>query len=162
MTRLRGRAPAGERLRAKVPHGHWMTTTIIAAVRLAGPCAPAVFDGPTEGAVFKAYVEQVLVKVLAPDDVVVMDNLASHKAAGIQEAIEKTGARVRYLPPYSPDFNPIENMWSKVKSHVRATGARTFETLITTVAQALDRVTPQDCLGFFQNCQYATSLVEPL
>ncbi len=139
-----------------------MTTTIISAVRLAGPCAPAVFDCPTDAQVFKAYVEQVLVKALSPGDVVVMDNLASHKAAGIQEAIEKTGAGVRYLPPYSPDFNPIENMWVAVKAHVRATGARTLETLIATIAQALDRVTPQDCLGFFHNCRYATSLVEPL
>jgi hypothetical protein len=99
MTRLRGRAPVGERLRVKVPQGHWQTTTIISAVRLAGPCAPAVFDGPTDTDVFRAYVEQVLVQALGPGDVVVMDNLAPHKAAGVAAAIERTGASARYLPP---------------------------------------------------------------
>jgi transposase len=159
MTRLRGRALVGERLMAKAPHGHWMTTTMICAVRLSGPCAPAVFDGPTDSEVFRAYVEQVLVPALLPGDVVVMDNLAPHKAAGIEQAIERAGATVRYLPPYSADFNPIEKMWSQIKSHLRAMAARTFETLITAIGDALDRVTPQHCRGFFNSCQYATSSV---
>jgi len=162
MTRLRGRSVVGERLLAKAPHGHWMTTTMICAVRLSGPCAPAVFDGPTDSDVFRAYVQQVLVKALSPGDVVVMDNLAPHKAAGIQEAIEKVGATVRYLPPYSADFNPIEKMWSHVKSHLRATAARTLDALITTIGHALDRVTPHHCRGFFSSCRYATSNVEVL
>ncbi len=140
MTRLRGRALVGERLLAKAPHGHWMTTTMICAVRLSGPCAPAVFDGPTDSDVFRAYVQQVLVKSLLPGDVVVMDNLAPHKAAGIREAIEKVGATVRYLPPYSADYNPIEKMWSQIKSHLRAACARTFQTLLHAIGNALHRV----------------------
>jgi transposase len=162
MTRLRGRALSGQRLVAKVPHGHWHTTTIIAAVRLTGPVAPAVFDGPTNTDVFRAYVAQVLVQALGPGDVVVMDNLAPHKAAGIETMIQATGASVRYLPPYSPDFNPIENMWSKVKTHVRSANARTFDTLTTAAADALARVRPAHCQGFFKNCHYATSSMEPL
>jgi len=159
MTRLRGRSLVGERLAAKAPHGHWMTTTMICAVRLSGPCAPAVFDGPTDSELFRAYIEQVLVPALTPGDVVVMDNLAPHKAAGIKEAIESTGASVRYLPPYSADFNPIEKMWSQVKSHLRATAARTFDALVRAIADALDRVTPHHCGGFFNSCRYATSSV---
>ena len=162
MTRLRGRAPVGERLKFKAPRGHWQTTTIVAAVRLTGPCAPAVFDGPIDRPCFQAYLEQVLVKSLARGDVVVMDNLSVHKGPEVAAALEKVGARVLYLPSYSPDYNPIENMWSKVKAIVRALEARTFETLITAVAHAIERVTRADCLGFFHNCQYAISLVEPL
>jgi len=156
LTRLRGRALVGHRLVAKVPGGHWHTSTIIAAVRLSGVFAPAIFDGPTDSDVFRAYVQQVLVKALGPGDVVVMDNLAPHKAAGIKEAIEAAGASVLYLPPYSPDFNPIECLWSKVNKYLRSLNARFFDALSDGVAAALDTVTTNDCGGYFLNCGYAT------
>jgi len=156
LCRTHGRAPVGQRLVAKVPHGHWKTTTIISAIALRGPFAPAAFDGPADREVFRAYVEQVLVRELRANDIVVMDNLASHKASGIRESIASAGASVLYLPPYSPDFNPIENMWSKVKTHLRSVAARTFDDLCDAIADALKTITRQDCRGFFQNCGYAT------
>ena len=156
LTRLYGRAPVGQRLVGKVPGGHWHTSTIIAAVRLSGAFAPAVFDGPTNREVFAAYVEQVLAKELGPGDVVVMDNLSSHKAAGIAAPIKAAGARVLYLPPYSPDFNPIECLWSKVKQHVRSLEPRTFDALCHATGKAFDAVTLDDCAGYFKNCGYAT------
>jgi transposase len=113
MARRYGRAPKGERLRAAIPHGHWKTTTFVAGLRLEGIVAPLVFDGPINAQVFEAYVEQFLAPTLRADDVVVMDNLSSHKRPKVRELIEATGARLLYLPPYSPDFNPIENMFSK-------------------------------------------------
>ena len=162
LTRLWGRCEKGERLVAKVPHGHWQTSTIISAIRLDGPLAPAVFDGPADTATFAAYVEQVLAPQLRPGEIVVMDNLAAHKTVGIAEAIQAVGATVLYLPPYSPDFNPIEAMWSKVKSHLRKAAARTFDTICVAVADALTQVTESDCQGFFQNCGYATQNRTPL
>lgn len=155
MCRLRGRSPIGQRLIAKTPHGHWKTTTIISAVGLRGPFAPAAFDGPTDREVFRAYVQQVLALQLRPGDIVIMDNLQSHKVAGVREAIEAVGASLLYLPPYSPDFNPIENMWSKLKTNLRSAGARTFDTLCDAIAIGLATVTQSDCKGFFQNCGYA-------
>lgn len=119
MARLRGRALRGERCRAGVPHGHWKTTTFTGALRLTGMTAPFVYDGAMNGNVFLAYVEQVLAPTLSPGDVVVMDNLPAHKAAGVRDAIETTGARLMFLPPYSPDFNPIENAFSKLKALMR-------------------------------------------
>ena len=162
LTRLRGRAPLGQRLVAKIPHGYWQTSTIISAIRLAGPFAPAVFDGPADTDIFRAYVEQVLTPSLRSGEIVVMDNLSVHKAPGIKSAIQAVGASVLYLPPYSPDFNPIEAMWSKIKSHLRSAAARTFDTVCDAVADALTRVTTTDCQGFFQNCGYATAAVKPL
>ena len=162
LTRLWGRAPVGQRLVAKIPHGHWQTSTIISAIRLAGPFAPAVFDGPADADTFRAYVQQVLSPRLRPGEIVVMDNLSAHKAPGIESAIRAVGASVLYLPPYSPDFNPIEAMWSKVKSHLRSAAARTFEAICDAVADALTHVTTNDCQGFFQNCGYATATVNPL
>jgi transposase len=156
MTRLRGRAPRNERLVARVPHGHWQTSTIISAIRLAGACAPAVFNTGTDAEVFEAYVEQVLLPTLGPGDVVVMDNLAAHKVARITALIEAQQVKVLFLPPYSPDFNPIENMWSKTKALVRAVEARTFESIVEAVGKALKKVTMDDCRGFFKNCGYAT------
>lgn len=156
MTRLGGRCPIGQRLVASAPGGHWQTTTVISAVRLSGPFAPAVFDGPTDREVFKAYVEQVLVDELQSGDVVVMDNLSPHKAPAIRRAIEAAGARLLYLPPYSPDFNPIENLWSKLKQFLRKAAARTFDTLCDAIAAGLKTITGTDCLGFFQNSGYAT------
>ena len=157
LARLRGRCPEGERLVAPVPHGHWKTYTMLAAVRTTGPCAAALVDGPVDADVFKAYVEAVLVPALRPGDVVVMDNLQPHKAAGVREMIEAAGARLLYLPPYSPDYNPIENMWSKVKQLLRSAAARTFEALQRAVWEALDAVTADDCRGFFAHCGYAAT-----
>jgi len=152
---MRGRSPVGERLVAKVPHGHWKTTTIISAVGLRGAFAPAAFDGPADREVFRAYVQQVLVPQLRPGDLVIMDNLQSHKAAGVAEAIKAAGATLLYLPPYSPDFNPIENLWSKLKTHLRSAAARTFDDLCKAIAAGLETITLSDCLGFFHNCGYA-------
>lgn len=157
MARLYGRAPRGQRVREKLPHGHWKTFTVLAAVRLEGTFAPAVFDGPIDRLSFVAYVEQMLTRSLRPGDVVIMDNLAAHKAAAVSAAIEAVGARVLYLPPYSPDFNPIECLWSKVKTYLRKIGARDFESLCDAVAGALASVSVADCQGFFKNCGYDTS-----
>jgi len=154
MMRTRGRAPRGVRVIDKVPHGHWRTTTMISAIRTAGPFAAALVSGATDGDVFLAYVEHALVPELRPGDVVILDNLQPHKATGVRERIEGVGARLLYLPPYSPDFNPIENMWSKVKQHLRSAAARTFEALQAAVWTALDRVTPSDCAGYFRHCGY--------
>jgi transposase len=157
LARLRGRSPEGERLVAPVPHGHWKTYALVAAVRLWGPCAAALVDGPVDADVFKAYVALVHVPSLRPGDVVVMDNLQPHKAAGVREMIEAAGAALLYLPPYSPDLNPIENMWSKVKQLLRSAAARTFEALQRAVWAALDAVTPDDCRGFFAHCEHAAT-----
>jgi transposase len=157
LVRRCGRCAAGERLVTAVPHGHWMTTTMISAVRLTGACASVMVDGPVDADVFRAYVQWSLAPALNDGDIVIMDNLQSHKAAGVKEMIEAAGATVQYLPPYSPDLNPIENMWSKVKQHVRSAAARSFETLQTAVWSALDRVTHEDCAGFFRHCGYAAT-----
>lgn len=154
MARLRARAAVGERALAKEPAGHWATTTMIGAVRLSGPCATLAVNAPVDGDVFRIYVEQVLVPTLRVGDVVVMDNLQSHKVAGVREAIEAAGATLLYLPPYSPDFNPIENMWSKVKQWLRSAAARTFDSLCDAIAAALKAVTADDCRGFFGHCGY--------
>lgn len=138
MARLRGRAPRGERCRAGVPHGHWKTITFTGALRLTGMTAPFVYDGAMNGTVFLAYVEQVLVPTLSKDDVVVMDNLPAHKAAGIRDAIETAGANLLYLPPYSPDFNPIENAFAKLKALMRARAERTIAGLWDTVGAILE------------------------
>jgi transposase len=157
LARLRGRCPEGDRLVAPGPHGHWKTYTMLAAVRTAGPCAAALVDGPVDADVFRAYTELVLVPALRPGDVVVMDNLQPHKAAGVRQMIESAGATLLYLPPYSPDYNPIENMWSKVKQLLRSAAARTFEALQRAVWAALDAVTQDDCRGFFAHCGYAAT-----
>lgn len=156
MTRTHGRAPRGVRVVEKVPHGHWKTTTMISAVRTSGPLAGAVVSGATDTDVFLTYVEQALVPELRQGDVVVMDNLAPHKHPRVRELIEGAGARVLYLPPYSPDYNPIENMWSKVKSLLRSAAARTHEALLAAISAALAAVTSDDCRGFFRHCGYAT------
>jgi transposase len=154
MTRTHGRAARGVRVIDKVPHGHWKTTTMISGVRTSGPCAAAVVSGATDTDVFLTYVEHALVPELTRGDVVIMDNLQPHKAAGVRQMIEKAGATLLYLPPYSPDYNPIENMWSKVKRHLRSVAARTYETLQEAITQALNLVTPNDCAGFFRHCGY--------
>ena len=156
MTRPRGRAPRGARLVAKVPHGHWKTTTFVAALRLEGLTAPTVIDGAINGDLFLAYVRQQLAPTLKVGDVVVMDNLASHKVAGVREAIEAAGAQALYLPPYSPDLNPIELAFSKLKWLVRSAEARDVETLWKLLGKLADRLRPSDCRGWFRKCGYAT------
>lgn len=157
MTRERARGPRGERVVADTPHGHWKTTTMISGVRLDGACASMVLDGATDADAFRAYVRHVLVPQLRPGDIVVMDNLQPHKAAGVRGMIEAAGATLLYLPPYSPDFNPIENMWSKVKQFLKSAAARTFDALCDAIAQALRQVTRSDCIGFFKHCGYAAT-----
>ena len=154
MARLRGRAPRGERCRAGVPHGHWKTTTFTGALRLSGMTAPFVYDGPMNGAVFRAYVEQVLVPTLTPGDVVIMDNLPAHKAAGVRDAIEQAGATLLFLPPYSPDFNPIENAFSKLKAMLRAKAERTINALWDTVGPLVDQFSPRECANYFSAAGY--------
>jgi transposase len=154
MARLRGRAPKGERLRAAVPHGHWKTTTFIGGLRLSGLTAPMVLDGPINGAWFQAYVDEVLVPTLSFGDVVIMDNLASHKKPGVRAAIEAVGARLLYLPPYSPDFNPIENAFSKLKALLRKAAERTIERLWAAIGELLNDFTPKQCANFFANAGY--------
>jgi transposase len=157
MTRLHGRAPKGKRLLAAVPHGHWKTTTFIGALRCDGLTAPMVVDGAVNGDIFRAYVEQVLVPTLKPGDIVVMDNLQSHKVDGVRAAIEAAGAELRYLPPYSPDLNPIEPAFAKFKTLLRKAEARTVETLWTAIGDLVDRITPTDCRNLFRHCGYVRS-----
>jgi transposase len=156
MTRRYGRSPVGQRLVCAVPQGHYQTTTMIAAVRLRGPQAPWLFDGPMAGELFLAWVQQGLVPALQRDDVVILDNRSTHKVAGVRSAIEAAGARLEYLPPYSPDFTPIENLWSKVKQGVKSRAPRNGRQRFKAVGAAFDTVTPEDCRGFFLHAGYAT------
>jgi transposase len=145
MDRLRGRAPRGQRCRAPIPHGHWKTITFVVALRLCGLTAPMVLDGPMNGPAFLAYVEQVLVPTLKRGMIVVMDNLAAHRIAG---------ARLLLLPPYSPDFNPIENAFAKLKAILRKTAARTIPSLWNAIRDALPQFTPEQCANFFTAAGY--------
>lgn len=154
MGRLRGRCARGERLRMSLPHGHWRTTTFVAGLRLSGINAPMLIDGPMNGDTFLAYVRRVLVPTLRPGDVVVMDNLGCHKSPKVREAIEAAGAELRFLPPYSPDFNPIEFAFSKLKALLRAAAARTREALWSTVGLILDAVTPREARNLFTASGY--------
>ena len=154
MTRLRGRAPRGERLIDKIPHGHWMTTTLIAALGIGGMRCSTVVDGAVNRDVFEAFVEHVLVPELKPGDVVVMDNLSSHKGGQIRQLIEDTGAELRYLPPYSPDLNPIEQVFSKIKQLLRSLAHRTKEALWGAMQTVLDAVTPSDAVNCFRHAGY--------
>jgi transposase len=154
MGRLRGRAPKGERCRASLPHGHWKTTTFTGALRMSGLTAPMVLDGAMNGAAFLAYVEQVLVPTLRSGDIVIMDNLPAHKPVAIREAIEAAGAELRFLPPYSPDFNPIEMAFSKLKALLRKAAARTMDDLWDAIATAIKTFTPHECANYFIACGY--------
>jgi transposase len=154
MTRARGRAPVGERLVASVPHGHWKTTTLIAALDRRGMRCSTVVDGAVNGDVFGAFVEQVLVPALAPGDVVVMDNLSSHKGVRVRELIEAAGAALLFLPPYSPDFSPIEPAFAKLKQLLRAAAHRTADALWSSMQAMLDRINAADAAGFFRHCGY--------
>ena len=154
MTRMYGRALKGERLIDYPPHGHWQTTSLVSAVRLEGVMASMALNGAMDQVAFETYVAQLLAPNLRRDDIVVMDNLAAHHSADAVAAIEAVGATAWFLPPYSPDLNPIESMWAKVKQAVRRQAARTFETLIEAIGHALASVMPADCHGFFQGYAY--------
>jgi transposase len=154
MTRLRGRSPVGERLIAKVPHGHWKTTTLIAALDSNGIRCSTVVDGAINADVFGAFVEQVLAPVLRPGDVVVLDNLSSHKGQHVRDLIQAREAQVLFLPPYSPDLNPIENVFSKIKQQLRSLACRTREALWGIMQWVLDQVTPSDAAHCIQHCGY--------
>ena len=154
MTRLRGRAPAGQRLVAKVPHGHWKTTTLIAALGIEGMHCSTVVDGAVNADVFEAFVEQVLAPQLRPGDGVVMDNLSSHKRSRTRELLEAQGARLLFLPPYSPDLNPIEMIFAKIKQCLRSIGCRTREALWEAMQLVLDQVTAGDAYNCFRHCGY--------
>ncbi|MFZ6765225.1 IS630 family transposase [Pseudoroseomonas sp. WGS1072] len=154
MARTHGRARRGQRLRAAIPHGHWKTTTFIAGLRNSGMVAPMVLDGPINGAAFQAYVDQVLVPELAPGDIVIMDNLGSHKGAGVRAAIEAAGASLLYLPPYSPEFNPIENAFAKLKASLRKAAERSVEDLWNAIGRIIDTFTPTECTNYFAAAGY--------
>jgi len=154
MTRLYGRAPVGERVVDYVPHGHWKTTTFVGALTMRGLTAPLVVDGAINGDIFLAYVKEQLVPTLKAGDIVVMDNLSSHKVGGVREAIEAVGARLEYLPPYSPDLNPIEQALSKFKALLRKFGERTVDALWKRIGALMDAFTPSECLNYLRHCGY--------
>ena len=156
MTRLYGRAATTERCLGCVPHGHWSTATFIAALRHDRVTAPLLLDGPMEGAIFVAYVQKILAPELRRGDLVICDNLSSHKVRGVREAIEDCGAELHYLPAYSPDLNPIEPAFSKLKAFVRGRAQRTFAGLLRALAQGLDTFTAAHCTNFLRHAQYAT------
>lgn len=154
MARRHGRCARGERLRVGVPHGHWKTTTFVAGLRSHGIAAPFVLDGPINRIAFETYVEKVLVPELEPGDIVIMDNLSSHKGPRVREMIEAVGASLLFLPPYSPDFNPIENAFSKLKAHLRKAAERTVDGLWNAIGRVIDLFTPAECRNFFKAAGY--------
>jgi transposase len=162
MARRYGRARRGARVTGAVPRGHWKTTTVVAALRHDGLGAPCVFDGAINGARFLAYVEQVLAPTLRPGDVVVLDNLGAHKVKGVRQAIEAAGARLLHLPPYSPDLNPIEQAFAKLKALLRTAAARTVDLLWRTIGQLLDAFSPAECAHYLAHAGYVPSNREPL
>ncbi len=154
MARRYGRAPKGQRCVASVPHGHWKTTTFIAGLRQSGLTAPLVVDGPMDGEIFLAYVRDFLCPTLKPGDIVIADNLSSHKVAGVRQAIEAVGATIRYLPPYSPDLNPIEQVFAKLKSLLRKASKRTVDALWDHIGTLLDAFSPEECKNYLVNSGY--------
>ena len=154
MTRRYGRAPRGERMQEGAPAGHWRTLTLLGALTVGGLRAPMTIESPTDGDVFLAYLEQVLCPQLQPGHVVIMDNLAAHKVAGVRSLIEACGAQLLYLPPYSPDFNPIEQAWSKIKEILRTAKVRLLEALEAAIAPALAAVTADNAVAWFRHCGY--------
>ncbi len=155
MARLRGRSPRGHRLIGKVPYGHWKTTTFVAGLRVGALTAPCVIDGPMDGLTFSAYVEQILAPTLVPGDVVVMDNLPAHKVQGVREIIAAAGATLRYLPPYSPDFNPIEQLFAKLKALLRKAAERSVDALWNRIGKLLRMFSSTECANYFRNAGYA-------
>ena len=154
MVRRTGWSLRGERLADNAPHGHWKTTTFVAGLRTSGIVAPCVLDGPMTGEVFRAYAEQMLAPTLAPGDVVVMDNLPAHKVAGIKQALQAAGASLLYLPPYSPDLNPIEQAFAKLKALLRKAACRTRDALWNAIGALLDAFSPAECRNYVANCGY--------
>jgi transposase len=157
MTRRYGRCPRGERLRASVPHGHWKTTTFVAGLTTRGIIAPCVLDGPINRDAFETYVEKVLIPALSPGAIVIMDNLSSHKGPGVREMIEAAGATLRYLPPYSPDFNPIENAFAKLKALLRKAAERSVEGLWNAIGRILEYFTQTECKNYFTAAGYVAT-----
>ena len=157
MARRYGRAPRGERVIASVPHGHWKTSTFVAGLREDAITAPLVIDGAMDGETFRAYVEQFLAPTLAHGDIVIMDNLSSHKVAGVREAIEARGASLIYLPPYSPDLNPIEQAFAKLKALLRKAAPRTVEALWTVIGESLSAYSPSECANYLEDAGYRRS-----
>jgi len=157
MAPLRGWGPKGRRVRGFAPHGRWRTMTFLAALRCDQITAPCVFDGPINGVCFRAYVEQQLIPTLKPGDIVIMDNLGSHKAKTIREAIKAAGARVWFLPPYSPDLNPIEQTFSKIKHWMRIAQKRTMEETWKHLGKLIATITPKECANYFRNAGYASN-----
>ncbi len=155
MVRRYGRCPIGQRLVAKTPYGHWRTTTFIAALRRDGLDAPMTLDGPMNGEIFRAWTEQFLAPALRPGDIVIMDNLPSHKVCGIRQTIEAARARLIYLPPYSPDLNPIEQVFAKFKAALRKAAARTVTRLWHEIAKTLNTFSPRECAAYLKHCGYA-------
>ena len=162
MARRYGRCPKGQRLTMAVPHGHWKTTTFLAALRHDRIDAPCVIDGPMNGELFRACVEQFLAPTLSPGDIVVMDNLPAHKVKGVAEAITARGAELRYLPPYSPDLNPIEQLFAKLKALLRKAAARSVDKLWDTIGLLLDAFSPTECANYLKNSGYVPSQREML
>jgi transposase len=156
MARRYGRAPRGERAIGSVPHGHWLTSTFIAGLRQNGIVAPCLFNCAIDGELFLAYVEQQLAPTLLPNDIVIADNLSSHKVAGVREVIETCGASLRFLPPYSPDLNPIEQAFAKIKHWMRAAQKRTLEDTWRHIGSLVDSIDPHECSNYFANAGYAT------
>ena len=154
MARTRGRAPRGQRLRAAIPHGHWKTATFVAGLRACGMVAPFVIDGPINRDAFETYVDKVLVPELRPGDIVVMDNLSSHKGPKVRAAIETAGASLLYLPPYSPDLNPIESAFAKLKALLRKAAERTVEGLWAAIGRIVDLFTPAECANYLAAAGY--------
>lgn len=154
MARTHGRCPRGERLRMAVPHGHWKTTTFVAGLAAGGVVAPWILDGPINGDAFETYVGKVLVPELKRGDIVVMDNLSSHKRPEVRALIEAAGARVLYLPPYSPDFNPIEKAFAKLKALLRKAAERTVDGLWRAIGRLVDLITPAEARNYFESCGY--------
>lgn len=162
MARRYGRAPRGQRVDGPVPHGHWKSVTLTAAIRLGGVGGCLAFDGATDAVTFESYVETVLVPSLRRGDIVVMDNLGAHKGGEVERLIRGAGAEVRYLPAYSPDFNPIEKMFSKLKTYLRKAAARSVDRLIEAMGDGLRSVTQEDLAGWFGSCGYSTLKRKPL
>jgi len=159
MARTRGRSKRGQRCRAAIPHGHWKTTTLVAALTTSGIAAPMVLDGAMDGEMFVAYTTHILLKELREGDVVIMDNLPAHKVADVRGIIEGAGARLMYLPPYSPDFNPIEKAFSQIKAHLKKAAARTKDKLDQAIANAIETVNPQNAANYFAACGYQSDTV---
>jgi putative transposase len=157
MTRLQGWAPRGERLVAKIPHGHWKTATFLAALRNDRIDAPCLFDGPINGERFLAYIEQFLVPTLKRDDIVVLDNLGSHKGKAVRNAIKAACARLLFLPKYSPDLNPIEQVFAKLKGFVRKAAPRTLDAVADAIAQVLATIHPNECANYLTGAGYASA-----